>query len=97
MKVTVTTRHLSNNQDPDRLKSYAAKKAKSIEKYLKDEIDSCEVKFVLWSEKFRDTAEISINSRNLKATSAFETTDMYTAIDSAIDIIIKQLKTLEMD
>ena len=59
MKVTVTTRHLSNNQDPDRLKSYAAKKAKSIEKYLKDEIDSCEVKFVLWSEKFRDTAEIS--------------------------------------
>jgi len=92
MKVTVTTRHLSNNQDPDRLKSHAAKKAKSIEKYLKDEKDSCEVKFVLWSEKFRDTAEISINSRNLKATSAFETTDMYTAIDSATDIIIKQLK-----
>lgn len=92
MKVTVTTRHLSNNQDPDRLKSHAVKKAKSIEKYLKDEKDSCEVKFVLWSEKFRDTAEISINSRNLKATSAFETTDMYTAIDSAIDIIIKQLK-----
>ena len=92
MKVTVTTRHLSNNQDPERLKSYAVKKAKTMEKYLKTDKDSCEVKYVLWSEKFRDTAEISINSKNLKATSAFETTDMYTAIDSAIDIIINQLK-----
>ncbi len=92
MKVTVTTRHLSNYQDPERLKSYAVKKAKTVEKYMNNEKDSSEVKFVLWSEKFRDTAEISINSRNLKATSAFETTDMYTAIDSAIDIIIKQLK-----
>ncbi len=92
MKVTVTTRHLSNNQDPERLKAYAVKKSKSIEKYLKTDKDQSEVKFVLWSEKFRDTAEISINSRELKATSSFETTDMYTAIDSAIDVIIKQLK-----
>lgn len=92
MKVTVTTRHISNNQDPERLKAYAVKKSKNIEKYIRSEQDPSEVKFVLWSEKFRDTAEISINSRNLKATSTFETTDMYTAIDSAVDIIIKQLK-----
>lgn len=92
MKVTVTTRHIGNSQDPEKLKVYAIKKSKRIEKYLKSDRNSCEVKFVLWSEKFRDTAEISINSKNLKATSSFETTDMYTAIDSAIDIIIKQLK-----
>lgn len=92
MKVTVTTRHLSNNQDPERLKAHAVKKSKSIERYIKSDQDPGEVKFVLWSEKFRDTAEISINSRNLKATSSFETTDMYTAIDSAVEIIIKQLK-----
>ncbi len=92
MKVTVTARHISNNQDPEKLKSYALKKSTRIERYLKPDVDACDVKFVLSSEKFRDTAEISISSRNLKATSSFETTDMYTAIDSAIDIIINQLK-----
>ncbi|MEQ9620172.1 MAG: ribosome-associated translation inhibitor RaiA [Deltaproteobacteria bacterium] len=92
MKVTVTTRHIGNNQDPEKLKDYAIKKSKRIERYLKSDKNSCEVKFVLWSEKFRDTAEISINSKSLKTTSSFETTEMYTAIDSAIDIIIKQLK-----
>jgi putative sigma-54 modulation protein len=92
MKLTVTTRHISNNQDPEKLKSYAIKKSKRIERYLSSSVDACEVKFVLSSEKFRDNAEISISSRNLKATSSFETTDMYTAIDNAIDIIIGQLK-----
>ena len=92
MKVRVTTRHIGNNRDPEKLKSYAIKKSKRMEKYLKSGIDTCDVQFVLSTEKFRDTAEISISSRNLKATSSFETTDMHTAIDSAIDIIINQLK-----
>jgi putative sigma-54 modulation protein len=92
MKVRVTTRHINNNRDPEKLKSYAIKKSKRMEKYLKSGIDTCDVQFVLSTEKFRDTAEISISSRNLKATSSFETTDMYTAIDNAIDIIINQLK-----
>jgi ribosome hibernation promoting factor len=92
MKLTVTTRRINNNQDPEKLKTYAIKKSKRIERYLSSDVDMCEVKFVLSSEKFRDNAEISISSRNLKATSSFETTDMYTAIDNAIDIIINQLK-----
>jgi putative sigma-54 modulation protein len=92
MRVRVTTRHINNNQDPEKLKSYAVKKSKRIERYLKSGDDPCDVSFVLSAEKFRDTAEISISSKNLKAASSFETTDMYTAIDSALDIIIKQLK-----
>lgn len=92
MRVRITTRHINNNRDPEKLKSYAVKKSKRIEKYLKTGAEACDVNFVLSSEKFRDTAEISINSRNLKSASSFETTDMYTAIDSAVDVIIKQLK-----
>lgn len=92
MRVRVTTRHINSNRDPEKLKSYAVKKSKRIERYLKSGIDACDVNFVLSSEKFRDTAEISINSKHLKASSSFETTDMYTAIDSAVDMIIKQLK-----
>ncbi len=92
MRVTITTRHLNNNPDPEKLKSYAVKKSKRIERYLKSGSEACDVSFVLSSEKFRDTAEISINSKSFKTVSSFETTDIYTAIDSAIDTIINQLK-----
>ena len=92
MRVRVTTRHINNNRDPEKLKSYAVKKSKRIEKYLRSGAEACDVNFVLSSEKFRDTAEITISSGNLKAASSFETTDMYTAIDGAIDVITKQLK-----
>ena len=92
MRVRVTTRHINNKRDPEKLKSYAIKKSKRIEKYLTMGTDACDVSFVLSSEKFRDTAEISISSKHLKAATTFETTDMYTAIDSAVDVIISQLK-----
>ncbi|MFI5324404.1 MAG: HPF/RaiA family ribosome-associated protein [Thermodesulfobacteriota bacterium] len=88
----MTTRHINNNQDPEKLKSYAIKKSNRIERYLRSDVDACDVRFVLSSEKYRDIAEISISSKNLKASSSFETTDIYTAIDNAIDIIIGQLK-----
>ena len=91
MKVTVTNRHLANNLDPETLKAYALKKSKRIEKYLKSDKEST-VKFVLWTEKFRDTAEITISSKVLKTTSTFETTDMLAAIDGAVDTIISKLK-----
>ncbi len=91
MKVTVTTRHLADNLNPEKLKSYALKKSRRIEKYLKSDEGST-VKFVLWTEKFRDNAEITINSKVLKTTSTFETTDMVAAIDSSIDTIIAKLK-----
>lgn len=88
----VTTRHIGNNQDPEKLKAYALKKSKRIEKYIKPHADSSDVRFVLSVEKFRDTAEISIKSKSLKITSSFETTDMYAAIDGAMDAIVTKLK-----
>jgi len=92
MKVTVTTRHINNTKDSEKIKLYALKKTKRIERYVKSEKYPSELRFVLSSEKFRDTAEISISCGNIKATSSVETNDMYTAIDNAVDTIIKQLK-----
>jgi len=92
MKVTVTTRHINNAQDSEQIKSYALKKSKRIERYVKAEKDPSELRFVLSSEKFRDTAEISITCGNIKAASSVETNDMHTAIDNAVDTIVKQLK-----
>jgi len=92
MKVTVTTRHLKNPKESEKMKSYARKKSSRIERYVKAEKDPSELRVILSSEKFRDTAEISISSGNIKATSSVETNDMYAAIDDAVDTIIKQLK-----
>lgn len=92
MKVTITTRHLKNPKESEKIKSYALKKTNRIERYVKSEKDPSELRVILSSEKFRDTAEISISCGNIKATSSVETNDMYAAIDNAVDTIIKQLK-----
>jgi len=92
MKVTVTIRHLKNSKDTEKIKAYALKKSNRIERYVKSEKDPSELKFILSSEKFRDTAEISISCGKIKATSSVETNDIYAAIDDAVDTIIKQLK-----
>ncbi len=92
MKVTVTTRHIKNAKDSEEIKLHALKKSKRIERYVRAEKDPSELRFILSSEKFRDTAEISISCGNIKATSSVETNDMHTAIDNAVDAIVKQLK-----
>jgi len=92
MKVNVTTRHINNTMNSEKIKSYALKKTKRIERYVKSERDPSELRFILSSEKFRDTAEISVSCGNIKATSSVETNDMYTAIDNAVSTIVKQLK-----
>ena len=92
MKVTITTRHIKDDKLSEKIKSYALKKTKRIERYLKSEKDPSELRFILSSEKFRDTAEITLNAGEIKATSSVETNDMYGAIDNAVDTIVKQLK-----
>lgn len=92
MKITVTTRHLKNTKDSEKIKAYALKKSSRIERYVRSEKDPSELRYILSSEKFRDTAEISLSCGNIKATSSVETNDMYAAIDNAVDTIIKQLK-----
>lgn len=92
MKVTVTTRRIKDEALSEKIKAYALKKTKRIERYVKTEKDPSELRFILSSEKFRDTAEISLSAGNIKATSSVETNDMYAAIDDVVDTIVKQLK-----
>jgi putative sigma-54 modulation protein len=92
MKVTVTTRHIKDSGLSEKIKAYANKKTKRIERYVKNEKDPVELKFILSSEKFRDTAEVTLSAGNIKAVSSVESNDMYAAIDSVVDTIVKQLK-----
>ena len=92
MKVTVTTRHINNKKKSEELKSYAVEKSKRIEKFLRSERDSSELRIILSSEKYRNRAEFIINNINLKAASSVESEDMHSSIDQAVDAIIKQLR-----
>ena len=92
MQLTVTTRHIDQNKTED-LKNYISKKIKKLERYTKSRRNPWEVRAVLTVEKFRNKAEILVNSGgSLKSTSSIEAEDMYVAIDGAIDSIIKQLQ-----
>lgn len=92
MKVIVTTRHIKDSTLSEKVKSYALKKTKRIERYVNSGKDPSELRFILSSEKFRDTAEITLSTGDIKATSSVETNDMYAAIDNVVDTIVKQLK-----
>ncbi len=92
MKVTVTTRHISNKRKSEELKAYALEKSKRIERYLRSGRDPSELRIILSTEKYRNRAEIIINSIYLKAASSVETEDMHRSIDQAVDAIIKQLR-----
>lgn len=92
MKVTVTTRHIKDSKTSEKIKAYALKKTKRIERHVNSDKDPSDLRFVLSSEKFRDKAEIILSSGNIKATSSVESNDMYAAIDDVVDTIVKQLK-----
>ncbi|MEM7007991.1 MAG: ribosome-associated translation inhibitor RaiA [Thermodesulfobacteriota bacterium] len=92
MKVTVTTRHIKDTKTAEKIKAYALKKTRRIERYVGTDKDSADLRFVLSSEKFRDKAEMILSAGHIKATSSVESNDMYAAIDSVVDTIIKQLK-----
>ncbi|HSE83744.1 MAG TPA: ribosome-associated translation inhibitor RaiA [Thermodesulfobacteriota bacterium] len=95
MQITVTTRNIDNKDKAEGLREYVKKKAsKRIERYIRSDKNPSEVKAVLSTEKFRNTAEILVNSGTFKVTSSVEREDMYAAIDTAIDSIIKQIKKL---
>ena len=92
MKVTVTTRHIKDAKTSEKVKAYALKKTKRIERYVNSEKDPAELRFILSTEKFRDKAEIILSAGHIKATSSVEGNDMYAAIDDVVDTIVKQLK-----
>ncbi len=92
MKVIVTTRHIQDQLKSENLKKYVLKKTKRIERYIRADREPSELRFILTVEKFRNNAELIINSGNFKATSSVQSEDMHSAIDRAIETIIKQLK-----
>lgn len=86
MQVLVTFRHMDTS---DALKTYAEEKIARIKKYLPDPID---VHVILSVEKIRHHAEITIVTNHITIFAEDETLDMYSAIDSVIDKIERQVK-----
>lgn len=78
------------NLDPsETLKSYAYEKLDRFDKYLEN---PAKANVVLTVEKFRHIAEISISADGFVINAHEETSDMYSAIDMALDKLDKQIK-----
>ena len=86
MQLSVSFRNL----DPsDHLKNYAETRLNRIKKYMEEPI---EVHLVLSVQKFRHTADVTINANGIKIKAQEETGDLYSAIDLVMDKIEKQIK-----
>lgn len=86
MQINVTFRHI---EPSDPLRNYAEEKLSRVKKYLKEPI---EAHVVLKVEKFRHTAEASIDANGTRLNGAQQTEDMYSAIDMLADTLEAQAK-----
>ena len=78
------------NLDPsDHLKSYISEKLNRFDKFLDS---AAEANVVLSVEKHRHTAEVKITGGKISINGKEETSDMYSAIDSVLDKLEKQIK-----
>jgi len=78
------------NLDPsEALKSYATEKLDRFDKYVDN---PAKANVVLTVEKFRHIADINISADGFVVNGHEETSDMYSAIDMALDKIEKQIK-----
>ena len=94
MELKITIRHEKDDKKAKKLREFIEKKSSRIDKIISQYKTPSEVKFILDVQKFRNKAEIVINSGIVKCTSSVESDDMRTSIENAIDSIIKQLKLL---
>lgn len=92
MELKITIRHEKNTNKNRKLREFIKKKSSKIEKIVDQYKSPSEVKFILDVQKFRNKAEIVINSGIFKCTSSVESEDMLNSIENAIDSIINQLK-----
>lgn len=77
------------NLDPsDNLKAYASEKLDRFDKYVDN---PAKASVVLSVEKFRHIADINISGDGFVITGHEETSDMYSAIDMALDKLEKQI------
>jgi putative sigma-54 modulation protein len=86
MQISVTFRNVEPSPP---LRTYAEEKISRIKKYLEEPI---EAHVVLKVEKFRHTAEVSIEANGLRINGAEQTDDLYSAIDMLADTIEGQAK-----
>lgn len=86
MQINVTFRHIEPSVS---LREYAEEKLSRIKKYLKEPI---EAHVVLKVEKFRHTAEVSMDANGVRLKGSEETEDMYSAIDMLADTLEAQAK-----
>lgn len=92
MDIKITIRHEKDDRKAKKLREFIEKKSSKIEKLIDKYKTPAEVKFILDVQKFRNKAEIILNSGVVKCTSTVESEDMLNSIESAIDSIVKQVK-----
>ena len=85
MEVNITARRLELN---DKLRAYIKDKITRFERFNSNIIDA---RVMLESEKFRTTAEIIIYVKNVRLTAKEESTDVYAAVDNALQNMKTQL------
>ena len=85
MHVNVTFRHLDSSEP---LKDYAVEKTERFKKFLHEPI---EVQWILSVEKIRHSAEATIVADGVKINAEGKTADMYSAIDTAVEKLEKQV------
>lgn len=86
MQVTVTGRNIEMT---DALKKYAEEKVQRVKKYTNTAIDA---HVILTVEKFRQRAEVIINTNGFKIRGEEETEDMYSSIDKVMSKIERQVR-----
>ncbi|MBI5183668.1 MAG: ribosome-associated translation inhibitor RaiA, partial [Nitrospinae bacterium] len=87
MQVTVTGRRI---EITDALRNHAEEKVLRLKRYQDRSIDA---HIVLSVEKYRHTAEVTINFDGTIIHGKEETEDMYSSIDRAVDKIERQMKS----
>lgn len=85
MQTSVTFMNLDSSET---LKAYAREKLDRFDKYVDN---PAKANVVLTVEKFRHIADINISGDGFVATGHEETSDMYSAIDMALDKLEKQI------
>ena len=78
-----------NLDSSEALRTYAFEKLDRLDKFLQSK---AQANVVLTVEKFRHIAEINIKADGFMVNAREETSDMYSAIDMALDKIDKQIK-----
>jgi putative sigma-54 modulation protein len=86
MEIRVTFRHVHPSNG---LREYAEKKVARLERFAHVLLDA---HVILSVEKQRHCAEIQVSGRNLQVTAIEETTDLYSALDLALDKVERQIK-----